>query len=447
MKDKTEIGMSPRQIAKQTGLSSSKVIELLNLNGYECSLNEKVDIRIVRGINRLYPFVKQYDSLTGETIELKKNIDLIENTMYNSNTKLFSSLRTEELQKAIINLQRESMIDPEQIKRLEEAIQKIKDTEEALELEKQELEKRKKELDKLEKLHKQPRSLLKTIGQSISNTTDAPTLFSLPQRVELGGGAIGELKEEISKNTGALAFYLIQQYQENNNKPLVITNLKDIAEVMNCNNYRLKLYLLYLGGYVYPIVDSDEETKELVLTNEQLFKIEFRYSQKVADKYPVNTRGQIQGVERIGTDLASFIKDEPLDRVIITPSQRFIKALEGKGLGNILTVNNKFVGLILELTDIATKILCYSSSNQPSQKIKEDNLVKHLGLTKQIKKQGKPRVRATILKGLQELKDKEHIKSYSYEEATGMYSYTYSDKYVRFKESKKTKKDPIGGVQ
>jgi hypothetical protein len=257
--------------------------------------------------------------------------------------------------------------------------------------------------------------------------------------VEPGGGAIGELKEEISKNTGALAFYLIQKYQENNSKPLEVTNLNAIAEVMNCNNYRLKLYLLYLGGYVYPIVDRDERTKELVLTNEQLFKIEFRYSQKIADKYSVNNRGEIQGVERIGNNLLNFIKDEPLDRVVITPSQRFIKALEGKGLGNILTVNNKFVGLILELTDIATKILCYSSSNQPSQKIKEDNLIKHLGLEKQIKIQGRPRVRATILKGLQELQDKEHIKSYSYEDATGMFLFTYSDKYVRHQELKKGK--------
>jgi hypothetical protein len=296
----------------------------------------------------------------------------------------------------------------------------------------------------VEKLHKQPRSLLKTVGQSISNTTDSPTLFTIPQKPEAGGGAIEELKEEISKNTGALAFYLIQKYQENNSKPLEITNLNAIAEIMKCNNYRLKLYLLYLGGYVYPIIDKDDRTKELVLTNEQLFKIEFRYSQRIADKYSVNNRGEIQGVERIGNDLLNFIKDEPIDRVIITPSQRFVKALEGKGLGNILTVNNKFVGLILELTDIATKILCYSSSNKPNLTISEDNLVKHLGLSKQIKKQGKPRVRATILKGLQELQDKEHIKDYSYNEETAMYSYTYSDKYVKFKESKKT---PPKGVQ
>ena len=287
----------------------------------------------------------------------------------------------------------------------------------------------------VDKLHKQPRSLLKTVAQRISNTTEEPTLFTIPQKVE-PGGAISNLKEEISKNTGALAFYLIQLYQQNGNSPLEINNLSPLTEVMNCNNYRLKLYLLYLGGYVYPIIDKDEVTKELVLSNEQLFNIQFRYSQKVADKYSVK-EGEIQGVERIGNNILNFIKDEPLDRVIITPSERFIKALEGKGLGNILTVNNKFVGLILELTDIATKILTYSSSNKPNWTIAEDNLIKALGLTKQIKTQGKPRVRATILKGLQELKDKEHIKSYSYEEATGMYSFIYSDKYVRHKENKK----------
>jgi len=293
-----------------------------------------------------------------------------------------------------------------------------------------------------ERLHKQPRNLLKTVGQSISNTIDSPTIFPMPQKNEQEL-TIMEVKEELSKNTGALAFYLIQKYQENNNKPLEINNLNSIAEAMNCNNYRLKLYLLLLGGYVYPIVDKDETTKELILTNEQLFIIEFRYSKKVADKYAVKN-GEIQGVERIGNRFLNFIKDEPLDRVIITPNQRLIKALEGKGLGNILTVNNTFVGLILELTDIATKILCYTSSNQPNWKISENNLIKSLGLIKQLKAQGRPRIRATILKGLQELNKKGHIKHYEYNELTGMYSYSYSDKYVKYK---KSKKDSYKGVQ
>jgi hypothetical protein len=284
-------------------------------------------------------------------------------------------------------------------------------------------------------LHKQPRNLLKTLAKGIGNSGEELTLFTMPQTE-------GGIKEEISKNTGALAFYLIQLYQQNNSKPLEIPKgkLSPISRVMNCNNYRLKIYLLYLGGYVYPIVDKDENTQELVLTNEQLFKIEFRYNKKVADKYSVNNSGQIQGVERIGTEILTFIKNEELDRVIITPNSRFIKALEGKGLGNILTANDKFVGLILELSDIATKILTYSSSNKPTQKIGEESLVKHLGLIKQVKKQGMPRVRGTILKGLQELKDKGHIRSYSFEEATRMYSFNYTNKFVEYREGKRGKK-------
>lgn len=295
----------------------------------------------------------------------------------------------------------------------------------------------------IERLHKQPRNLLKTVAQRIGNTTETPGVFTLPETL---GASENIVKDELSKNTGALALYLMQLYQQNNNKDLEIKNLAPLSEKLNCNNHRTKLFLLYLGGYTYPVVDRDEKTKELILTNEQLFKIEFRYSQAVADKYEVSG-GEIQGAERVGNTLLNFIKDEPFSKVTIKPSERFIRALEGKGLGNILTVNDTFVSLILELTDIATKILTYSSSNRPSQKIAEDNLIKHLGLTKQIKKQGKPRVRATILKGLKELMDKGHIKNYNYEDSTAIYSFTYSDKYVKFKENKREKKEPLQGVQ
>jgi hypothetical protein len=284
-----------------------------------------------------------------------------------------------------------------------------------------------------DKLHKQPRNLLKTVAKTISNTTAEATLFTI-QDTRPEATPLGLVKEELNKTAGALAFYLIQLYQENNSKPLEITNLTPIAEVLKCSNYRLKLYLMYLGGYVYPIVDKDETTKELVLTNEQMFKIEFRYSQKVADKYTVDHRTRsIQGVERIGTTLLNFIKDEPLDRVIVTPSPLW--------LGNILTVSDKFIGLILEISPIAVKILSYSSSNQPKHRIRERNLVEHLGLNKQVKTQGTPRVRETILRGLEELKVKGHLKEYSYEPEIEMYTYTYSDTYVKFKEGKKGQKE------
>jgi hypothetical protein len=289
----------------------------------------------------------------------------------------------------------------------------------------------------VEKLHKQPRGYLKTTAKLVGKATGEKTLFSLPEVIPESGGNF--IRKVISRNTAILGNYLLQLWQQNGGGELVINNLSPIAEIMGNSNYEIKIYLLYLGGYVYPIIDKDKDG--LTITTEQLFKIKFRYSSKVADKYKAGN------FTEIGSGLTKFIKDEPIDSIEITPSTLFVKALEGKGLGNVLVVNDKFVKLALSLTDIAYKIFTYSASNKPSQKIAEDNLVKHLGLEKQIKTQGRPRVRATILKGLQELQDKEHIKSYSYEDATGMYNYTYSEKYVRFKESKRTKKDPPEGVQ
>jgi hypothetical protein len=310
-------------------------------------------------------------------------------------------------------------------KKLEEA----KKEKEALLRKNKELEKQIKKVVEVEKLHKQPRGYLKTTAKLVGKATDEKTLFSLPEVIPESGGNF--LREVISRNTAILGNYLLQLWQQNGGGELVINNLSPIAEIMGNSNYEIKIYLLYLGGYVYPIIDKDKDG--LTLTTEQLFKVKFRYSSKVANKY--NTGNYTE----IGSGITKFIKDEPIDSIEITPSPLFIKALEGKGLGNVLVVNDKFVKLALSLTDIAYKIFTYSASNKPSQKIAENNLVKHLGLEKQIKKQGKPRVRATILKGLQELQDKEHIKSYSYEEATGMYLFIYSDKYVKHQQLKKDK--------
>jgi hypothetical protein len=279
----------------------------------------------------------------------------------------------------------------------------------------------------VDKLHKQPRGYLKTTAKIVGKATEEATLFSLPEiKTEEG---IGYLREVISRNTAILGNYLLQLWQQNGGDKLVINNLSPISEIMGNSNFEIKIYLLYLGGYTYPIIDSDKEG--LTLSIEQLFKVQFKYSNTVKNKYKNSE------YKEIGTGLTKFIKDEPFESITIEPNRLFIENIKGKGLGNILVVNDKFIKLALSLTDIAYKILTYSVSMKPSINIAEVNLIKHLGLDKQIKTQGKPRVRATILKGLQELQDKEHIKSYSYEEATEMYRFTYSNKYVRHSESKK----------
>ena len=274
------------------------------------------------------------------------------------------------------------------------------------------------------KLHRQPRNYLKTTAKLVGKSTDEASLFTLPSIIPETGGNF--LREVISRNTAILGNYLLQLWQQGGEDELVIDNLSPIAKIMGNSNYEIKIYLLYLGGYVYPIIDKDTNGG-LTLTTEQLFNIQFKYSPKVGDKYNSGS------LTKIGGGITQFIKDEPFERIIIKPSPLFIKAIEGKGLGNVLVVNDKFIKLALSISDIAFKILSYSASNKPYQKIAEGNLVKHLGLEKQIKSQGKPRIRSTILKGLQELQDKEHIKNYTFEENTGMYIFTYSDKYIKHK--------------
>jgi hypothetical protein len=274
------------------------------------------------------------------------------------------------------------------------------------------------------KLHRQPRNYLKTTAKLVGKSTDEVSLFTLPSVIPETGGNF--LREVISRNTAILGNYLLQLWQQSGEDELVIDNLSPIAKIMGNSNYEIKIYLLYLGGYVYPIIDKDT-SGGLTLTTEQLFKIQFKYSPKVGDKYNSGS------LTKIGGGITKFIKDEPFERITVKPSPLFIKAIEGKGLGNVLVVNDKFIKLALSISDIAFKILSYSASNKPSQKIAEGNLVKHLGLERQIKTQGKPRVRSTILKGLQELQDKEHIKNFTFEEATGMYIFTYSDKYIKHK--------------
>ena len=147
-------------------------------------------------------------------------------------------------------------------------------------------------------------------------------------------------------------------------------------------------------------------------------------------------------INKVGTTFASFIKDEPIEHIIVTPNSLFLNAMKGQGLGTVLAVNDKFVKMVLSLTDIAYKICSYSASNRPTQKIEEKKLVTHLGLEKQTKTQGKPRVRATILKGFQELEDKGHIKDFFFDEEKEMYSFTYSDRYIKHQHRKRDAIEP-----
>ena len=115
-----------------------------------------------------------------------------------------------------------------------------------------------------DKLHKQPLGYLKTVGKYVGKATDETTLFSLPEIKQDSGGSLP--REIISRHTAILGNYLFQLFQQRGGEELVINNLSELSEFMGTNNHEVKIYLLYLGGYVYPITERDERSGELTLT-------------------------------------------------------------------------------------------------------------------------------------------------------------------------------------
>lgn len=292
----------------------------------------------------------------------------------------------------------------------------------------------------LPKTHtKQPRTLLKTISKNLKrDTSKALNLFTITsEEAEIGAFTPKSLtvKEEMNKSTGALALYLMELYQIQGNKKIVIENLEPIAKRLNIDNFRLKCYLWNLGGYFWPVIDKNEEGG-LEISNQQLFKVKFQYSKTVANKYTV-VNGQITNANRYGNEFLSFIANEPVDKIEIEPCDILIKALAGKGLGNILTAPEKFLDTVMRVSDIGVKLLTYSTSNKPNKKINEDSLITDLGLTEQLKQQGRPRIREAILNGLEELKREGHFIKYSFNEGNKMYEWTYGGRIAKYQPTKK----------
>jgi hypothetical protein len=290
----------------------------------------------------------------------------------------------------------------------------------------------------LPKTHtKQPRTLLKTISKNLKRDTNSSLdLFTVTaEEVEAGSSLVIPPKEEMNKNTGALALYLMELYQIQGNKKIVIENLEPMAKRFNIDNFRLKHYLWNLGGHVWPVVDKNEEGG-LDISNQLLFKVKFSYSETVANKYEV-VNNTIIGANRYGNNFLSFLANEPVKCIEIEPCDLLIKALAGKGLGNILTATDKFLDTVIRLSDIGVKLLTYSTSNKPNKKINEDSLINDLGLNEQLRTQGRPRIRQSILNGLEELKQEGHFIKYSFDEVKKIYEWTYGSRITKYQPTKK----------
>jgi hypothetical protein len=278
-----------------------------------------------------------------------------------------------------------------------------------------------------EKLHKQPRELLKTAARLIGKSE--VDLFSSPAWMD-----IVTKKETLSRPVVMLAQTIVKNMQtlgrmgKDGTLELEITSLSAYAKELGVDKEDIKKGLQVLGGYVYPISYLDNETEEIVITGEQLFKVEFRYSKHTVKKYADVPEEEYKR----GTPASYYIANESASRIIVKLNAKMARSLNTKEklktLGAVL-VTDKYIGSQAGLSDMAAKILNYTASNHPAQGISWVKLYGHLELTNQVKKQGKPRIHKRIEEALEELKALGHLGSYQADQE-GI-KLVYTGKYVK----------------
>jgi len=280
-------------------------------------------------------------------------------------------------------------------------------------------------------LHKQPRGLLKTFSSIVGKDTTQISLFELP-RFEAG---VNPYKETVARNTAILGNYIIKLWQqENKDGVYTIDNLTKVAGKLGIIPQDLKTYLVYLGGYQYPVISTKDTLtrggkKQRILSTytTNLFHIKFNSKLKNGE-----TEEGFNEDLRVGTRYLSFIKSRDIDTVEIKPSETLIDDLQGERLGNVFT-DDAFFTYALGLTDTAYKLLIFSGSNEPYKKIRLNKLIDSLGLAEQVKKQGKPRMLKIIKKALNELKTSGHIVKWEYRDKQELFCWEYSDKIFKHK--------------
>lgn len=273
------------------------------------------------------------------------------------------------------------------------------------------------------KKFRQPIPYLKEGSKLIGNNTKSPSLFSSNTMfLEESGKA----RDKMNSNTHKLGMFLLMKFQSGE-KSIKIDNLSLYSNKMRVTNNEVKKYILALGEtYALENMLGDR----LTIENTMFFNTKFIYSREDTLKIQ---KGEIK---KVGSYNHFYAYDCREESIIISPSEKLLEAIDpeqkrGSKKGGFIYTAEEFLDLALDLeTDIAYKLLLYTASNNPEAKIGEDKLIKHLGLKEQLKKQGRPRTRESIVKGFEELKNRGHIIDYNYNQEESMYSYSYSNRYV-----------------
>jgi len=291
---------------------------------------------------------------------------------------------------------------------------------------------------------KHSRALVRTLAYSTGKDTSQPSLFALSLddlRQELARQIADSpdgilTKDVMSQKTSICALWLVEKYtslQKDEQGYVEIEDLNQLAVECGTDAKELKYILFFLTGFQYTHVIHYEEKKEIGLTAAKLFDIVFVYDKSRMDFFTADKKITPEGI-------VTLLKNERIKYIQVRPTGEFLNDLKGKrGTLGYIRTTDAFLAACNDLSLMAFKILNFSIANEAEYRIGEDKLFHHLGIEKQVKQQGRPRIQTAVKTALQELLDKGHFTKYDIEDtaAGAMYSWTCSEKLVKHTKKKK----------
>ena len=151
-------------------------------------------------------------------------------------------------------------------------------------------------------IHLLPRSYLKTVAALVGRDRKTKSLHVNPIYCD----NLQPTKQKLSKNSAILGALLIQDWQRSRteNGHLCITNMSDLARRLKTTPQELKIFLLNLGGFGYPLrhlSHKNQSKRTLEVTEGLLFGVNF---------VGYNGWSSYNEDYRIGTRHAFYIKNE-----------------------------------------------------------------------------------------------------------------------------------------
>jgi len=284
-----------------------------------------------------------------------------------------------------------------------------------------------------ETLSKMPLSLMKTASRITGRDAGQRNFFKNPYFDDSTTPQV----EKLPKNTMMVAQELMFLWQANKDKDgnYTIKSLSKMAEKLGMTPQKLKLHLVRLGGYLM----LTAQRVEVKVGGRVKGATDYELTQPFRVRFRVLDGEDTEGDERIGTRYSSYPKDKYVYAVIVSPSELLQEAIEGRGLGYVLT-SEGFIPFVKDLSEMAYKIFNFSGSNTPKrgrQGIRFEVLIKqeNLDIESRVTKRGKGNVIREIQIALEELKNMGHITKWEYiKERDDLFKWSYSDFIIKHKE-------------